>query len=62
MEASLSTMKPYRHSWLLHQLSRRPGRPAEAPQVPGQILRDTYLRTLEHAQSDPELRWVVCYA
>jgi hypothetical protein len=62
VEASLSSMKPYRHSWLLHQLSRRPGQPDNAPQVPGQVLRDTYLRTLEHAQSDPELRWVVCYA
>ncbi|HEY0097201.1 MAG TPA: hypothetical protein VGB96_22935, partial [Archangium sp.] len=61
VEASLSSMKPYRHSWLLHQLSRRPGRPDNAPQVPGRILRDTYLRTLEHAQSDPEFKWAFCY-
>jgi hypothetical protein len=62
VEASLSSMKPYRHSWLLHQLSQRPAQPDHAPQVPGRILSDTYLRTLEHAQSDPELRWVLCYA
>jgi hypothetical protein len=62
VEASLSAVKPYRHSWLLHQLGRRPGRPVETPHVPGQILRDTYLRTVEHAQGDPEFRWMFCYA
>ncbi|HYO52929.1 hypothetical protein [Archangium sp.] len=62
VEASLSSLKAYRHSWLLHQPGRRSGRPANAPPVPGQILRDTYLRTLEHSQGDPELRWMFCYA
>jgi hypothetical protein len=62
VEASLSSMKAYRHSWLLHQLGRRPGKPANAPPVPGQILRDTYLRTLEHSQGDPEFRWMLAYA
>ncbi len=61
VEASLSSLKAYRHSWLLHQLGRRPGKPAQAPEVPGQILRDTYQRTLEHAQNDPEFRWMFCY-
>ncbi|MFY0569482.1 hypothetical protein ACN28E_37440 [Archangium lansingense] len=61
VEASFSTLKAYRHSWLVHQLGRRPGKPANAPTVPGQILRDTYLRTLEHAQGDPEFRWAFCY-
>jgi hypothetical protein len=62
VEASLSSVKPYRHSWMLHQLARRPGQPALTPQVSGQALRDTYLRTLEHSQGDPELRWMFCYA
>ena len=60
-EASLSSVKPYRHSWMLHQLARRPGQPAHTPQVPGQVLRDTYLRTLEHSQGDPEFKWMFCY-
>ncbi|MGZ3461755.1 MAG: hypothetical protein ACXU86_24960, partial [Archangium sp.] len=62
VEASLSSLKAYRHTWLLHQLGRRPGKPAHASPEPGQILRDTYLRTLEHSQGDPELRWVLAYA
>lgn len=61
VEASLSSLKPYRHAWMLHQLGRRPGKPALAPEVPGQILRDTYQRTLEHAQGDPDLRWMFSY-
>ena len=60
VEASFSTLKAYRHSWLVHQLGRRPGKPNE-PVAPGQILRDVYLRTLEHAQSDPEFKWAFCY-
>jgi hypothetical protein len=61
VEASLSSLKPYRYSWMLHQFGQRPGQPDTALQVPGQILRDTYLRTLEHSQSDPEFRWMFCY-
>ncbi|WP_257458634.1 hypothetical protein [Archangium lipolyticum] len=62
VEASLSSLKPYRYAWMLHQLGRRPGRPDNVPHVPGQILRDTYLRTLEHSQGDPAFRWMFCYA
>lgn len=62
VEASLSSLKPYRQSWMLHQLGRLPGKPTQTPHVPGQILRDTYLRTLEHSQGDPEFRWMFCYA
>ncbi|PTL80463.1 PilZ domain-containing protein [Vitiosangium sp. GDMCC 1.1324] len=61
VEASLSSLKAYRHSWLIHQLGRRPGKPANLPPVPGQILRDTYQRTLEHAQGDSDFRWMVAY-
>ncbi|PTL81560.1 hypothetical protein [Vitiosangium sp. GDMCC 1.1324] len=60
VEATLSSVRPYRHSWLVHQLAKRPGKPAqEVP--PGQILRDIHVRTLEHAQSDPDFRWLVAY-
>ncbi|OJT17466.1 hypothetical protein BO221_46015 [Archangium sp. Cb G35] len=62
VEASLSSLKAYRHSWMVHQLGRRPGKPSNAPEVPGQILRDIYMRTLEHAQGDPEFRWAISYA
>ena len=61
VEATLSSVRPYRHGWLVHQLAKRPGKP-EAPQVPGQILRDIHVRTLEHAQADPDFRWLVAYA
>lgn len=62
VEASLSSLKAYRHSWLVHQLARRPGKPASGQQVPGEILRDTYVRTLEHAQGDPDFKWAFSYA
>jgi hypothetical protein len=62
VEASLSSLKPYQHAWMIHQLGRRPGKPENAPAVPGQILRDVYQRTLEHAQGDASFRWLFCYA
>ena len=62
VEASLSSLKPYQHAWMIHQLGRRPGKPEHAPAVPGQILRDVYQRTLEHAQGDAGFRWLFCYA
>ncbi|MBM7118170.1 hypothetical protein [Archangium primigenium] len=62
VEASLSALKPYLHTWMLHHLGRRPGKPAQAPPVPGQILRDIYQHTLEHTQIDPDLRWMISYA
>ncbi len=60
VEATLSSVRPYRSSWLVHQLAKRPGKPA-TPHVPGQILRDIHVRTLEHSQSDPDFRWIVAY-
>jgi len=62
VEASLSAIKPYQNTWMLHHLGRRPGKPANAPPVPGQILRDIYQHTLEHAQVDPDFRWLISYA
>ncbi|ATB31864.1 hypothetical protein [Melittangium boletus] len=62
VEASLSAVKPYQNTWMLHHLGRRPGKPVNAPPVPGQILRDIYQRTLEHAQVDPDFRWLISYA
>ncbi|WP_257454716.1 PilZ domain-containing protein [Archangium lipolyticum] len=61
VEATLSSVRPYRHGWLVHQLAKRPGKPAgDVP--PGQILRDIHVRTLEHSQSDPHFRWLIAYA
>ncbi|WNG43816.1 PilZ domain-containing protein [Archangium minus] len=60
VEATLSSVRPYRHSWLVHQLAKRPGKP-DGDVAPGQILRDIHVRTLEHAQSDPDFRWLVAY-
>ncbi|MBU8897065.1 hypothetical protein KRR26_15710 [Corallococcus sp. M34] len=61
IEATLSFTKPYRHAWLGHQVAKRPGKPPTGVQEPGQIMRDIYLRTFEHPQSDPDFHWVVAY-
>ncbi|MBM7119264.1 PilZ domain-containing protein [Archangium primigenium] len=61
VEGTLSSVRAYRHGWLIHQLARRPGKPPG--HVPsGQILRDLHVRTLEHAQSDADFRWLMAYA
>jgi hypothetical protein len=62
IEATLSFAKAYRHTWLLHQLAKRPGKPPAVAHAPGQILRDIYLRTFEHSQSDPDYKWALSYA
>jgi hypothetical protein len=61
VEGTLSSVRAYRHGWLIHQLAKRSGKPAgDVPS--GQILRDLHVRTLEHAQSHADLRWLVAYA
>lgn len=60
IEASISLMKVYFGSWMVHQLAKRPGR------APGtidsrQILRDIYLRAMEHPQFDPDFHWMIAY-
>ncbi|WNG25017.1 hypothetical protein F0U62_14110 [Cystobacter fuscus] len=62
VEASISSLKMYQSSWMLHQLGRRPGKPVHVPETPGQTLRDVYQRTVEHSQGDPEFRWLFSYA
>jgi hypothetical protein len=63
VEATLSFTRPYRYAWMLHQLAKRPGSPpGMEAKMSGQILRDIYVRTLEHAQADPDFRWIVAYA
>lgn len=60
VEATLSTMKPYRSLWLVHQLAKRQGGSRFEP-IPGQMLRDLYVRTVEHARSDSGFRWLAAY-
>lgn len=60
IEASISLMKVYHGSWMVHQLAKRPGK------APGsidsrQILRDIYLRAMEHPQFDPDFHWMFAY-
>ncbi|NMO18615.1 PilZ domain-containing protein [Pyxidicoccus fallax] len=59
-EATLSTMKPYRSLWLIHQLARRAGG-SRFEDVPGQMLRDLYVHIVEHARADPGCRWLAAY-
>ncbi|WP_224248126.1 PilZ domain-containing protein [Hyalangium gracile] len=60
VEGTLASMKPYRSMWLVHQLAKRPGSPPR-PGSTGEVLRDLYVRTVEHAQSDPGFRWLGAY-
>ncbi|MFP2923866.1 hypothetical protein ACLESO_01365 [Pyxidicoccus sp. 3LG] len=60
VEATFSAMKPYRSLWLVHQLARRQGG-SRFERAPGQILRDLYVHTVEHARADPGLRWLAAY-
>ncbi|OJH37428.1 hypothetical protein [Cystobacter ferrugineus] len=60
VEATLSSVRAWRHGWLVHQLAKRPGAPV--PEVaPGRILRELHLRALEHAQNTPDFRWLLSY-
>jgi hypothetical protein len=61
VEGTCSFLKAYHHSWMGHQLAKRPGHPPAHLKEPGQILRDVYLRVFEHPQSDPDLKWLMCY-
>ncbi|WP_426754657.1 hypothetical protein [Myxococcus sp. Y35] len=53
-------MKPYRATWLVHQLARRQGG-SRFESAPGQMLRDIYVHSVEHAQRDPAFRWLASY-
>ncbi|NOJ77138.1 hypothetical protein HNV28_01990 [Myxococcus xanthus] len=60
-EATLSIMKSYRHTWMGHQVAKRPGKPAIKGLEPGRIMHDLYVRCFEHPQSDADFRWAVAY-
>jgi hypothetical protein len=60
VEATFSAMKPYRSLWLIHQLAKRQGG-SRFERVPGQMLRDLYVRTVEHARTDSGFRWLAAY-
>lgn len=58
IEASLSLLKAYFGTWMTHQLAKRPGR-APGDTDPRMILRDIYVRAMEHPQVDPDFRWMI---
>jgi hypothetical protein len=60
VEATVSILKAYESTWMLHQLAKRPRQPG----APGsrQILRDLYVRAFEHTQTDRKLKWALAYA
>lgn len=60
VEGTVSIMKVYRNTWMLHQLAKRKGSSNVAN--PRQILRDLYTRAFEHTQTDQQFRWVIAYA
>ncbi|RKI73304.1 hypothetical protein D7X55_05725 [Corallococcus sp. AB049A] len=60
VEATLSTMKPYRSVWMVHQLARRQDA-TRFERLKGQMLRDLYAHCVEHAQRDPGFRWFAAY-
>jgi hypothetical protein len=54
VEATVSMMRVYKHTWMLHQIAKRRG-------ASRRILRDVYMRAFEAAQFDPNLGFVVSY-
>jgi hypothetical protein len=66
VEASCSVLKAYEGTWMLHQVAKLRGAPrsAGASQTLGRaphVLREIYLRSFEHAQADPGLRWAISF-
>lgn len=60
VEGTVSIMKVYRSTWMLHQLAKRRGGVESANSR--QILRDLYTRAFEHTQTDQKFQWVIAYA
>ncbi|HVE82490.1 MAG TPA: hypothetical protein VND93_06570 [Myxococcales bacterium] len=62
VECTVSVNKVYRHSWLGHQMARRPSAEGEE-KVPSvkEALRETFLRAFEGAHADPDIHWFVGY-
>jgi hypothetical protein len=58
VEASLSLLKIYEHTWFGFQMAKLPGAPADGASG-REVLRDIHLRAYEHAQNDPNLRWTM---
>ncbi len=60
VNAALSMLKVYSHSWFGFQMARVSGETKDG--VSGRkVLREIHLRAYEHAQQDPELRWLIAY-
>lgn len=60
IEGNFSLMKPYHGTWMFHQLAKRPK--SASTLSSRQVLRDIFTRCCEHAQADPECRWMMVYA
>lgn len=60
IEGNFSIMKIYEGTWMLHQLAKRPRGALNVSSR--QVLRDIYSRCFEHAQADPDTRWIIAYA
>src|SRR4029453_13121926 len=60
VEATFALAKAYQGSWLVHQLARMPGGPAPNT-LPGQVVREVFLRAFEHPELDPDFRWALSY-
>lgn len=60
VEASLSLLKIYEHTWFGFQMAKLQGAPPDGASG-RQVLRDIHLRAYEHAQADPGLRWTTAF-
>jgi hypothetical protein len=58
LEAAISILKPYRQTWFGHQLAKRPGNPPGMSD-PRHVLREVYVRTMEHPLRDPSFKWLM---
>ncbi len=60
IEAALTALRAWEHTWFIAHLARRKTEAAEAPQGRA-LLRDVHLHTGELTQLDPSVRWVLAY-
>lgn len=58
VEASISFLRLYQHTWFGYEIAKRPGDPPAGPAGP-QVLFSIHSRAYEMAQADPNLRWVM---
>jgi hypothetical protein len=58
VQAAMSMLKVYTRAWIVFQLAKVSG-PTREGAASRAVLRDLHVRCYEHAQRDPDLRWLI---